>query len=82
MSTFRPRPPMSLDCHPCASSTLICWAAMRLRSRNPWPAVPCAPYGSQVTQVKGSADALSRFSVPLFPNTLFPDSPHGPRHRA
>jgi hypothetical protein len=62
---------MSLDCHPCASSTLIGWVAMRLRSRNPWPAVHCAPYGSQVTQVRGSTDPLSRFSVPLFPNTLY-----------
>ena len=39
------------------------------RSRNPWPAVPCAPYGSQVIRWGGNADALSRFSVPLFPNT-------------
>jgi hypothetical protein len=46
---------------------------MRLRYRNPWPAGHCAPCDSQVIRVRGSADALSRFSVPLLPNTLEQD---------
>jgi Haloacid dehalogenase-like hydrolase len=43
-----------------------------LTGGHPWPAVPCAPYGSQVIRVRENADALSRFSVPLFPNTHTP----------